>query len=298
MRNKSLIILSTVVLAFGFAAYYLEKSEDQAEASKYIRLPVRADQISHLKIERENETLELQSTSDGWIFNSGSIKADSAYLKDLTERIQTAEFEPVILVSGQTIDQFRFDNPAAKITISDHQKKSHVLIMSERRNFAGAPYFRINQEDQIYTLNTDLDKKVMNKAIFFQDKHIFKKQFEEFTQIEIHSLNHKFDLLKVSKVDRPKLTAFISMVKNLTVQEYITSSHKCKLTAPVMSVVMSAPEMIWSLRMALNTAEKKLYAEAQIAEPGNDKKYCVEYDTSYWAYFSNLSEKQFVKDQK
>jgi Domain of unknown function (DUF4340) len=298
MRNKSLIILSTVVITLGVAAYFLEKSEDQVEASKYIRLPIQADQISRLIIERENETIYLQSTSDGWIFKQDSMKADSTYVKDLTERIQSAEFEPVILVPGQTMDQFRFEKPALKLTITDHLNRSNTLTMSDRRNFAGEPYFRINQENQIYTLNTDLDKKLLNKMIFFQEKHIFKNQYEEFIKIQVQSLNHKFDVLKVSGLDPALVTAFISKLKNMTVQQYLAALDYCNFKTQTMSVVLSAPTVTWSLRMALDTAEKKLYAEAQISDSENIKKFCIEYDTSYWAYFSNLSEQQFVKDRK
>ena len=110
-------------------------------------------------------------------------------------------------------------------------------------------------------------------------------------------MNHKFDVLKISNLDKEKLVAFIAKIKNLTVQSYEAETIKTKLVPPVMEVVLSAETLIWSLKLSLNPADKKLYAEAKISGSEN-KTYYVEYDTSYWEYFSNLSEQQFVKDQK
>ncbi len=301
MRNKKFIILFSLVVAMGIATFYLERSEDQREAAKYVRLSVQADQITGVTIERtineSHEALDLKKTSEGWIFKNDIMPADSEYMKDLTERFQYADFEKVILVPGQTLDQFRFDKPVAHITIVDNLSRPNVIVMSERRNFEGQPYYMLNDDKDIYTLNTDLDKKVMNKMIFFQDKHVFKNQNEEFTQIQIKSLNHKFDVLKVENLDKAKVTAFISKVKNLTVQSYVTQSSKAKFEEPVMEVLMSGESLVWSLRLSLNTTDKKLYAEAKIS--GSEKKtYYIEYDTSYWEYFSNLSAQQFMKDQK
>ncbi|MBC7458678.1 MAG: hypothetical protein H7235_10385 [Bdellovibrionaceae bacterium] len=64
-----------------------------------------------------------------------------------------------------------------------------------------------------------------------------------------------------------------------------------------MQVVLSAESLVWSLRLSLNPTDKKLYAEAKISG-AESKAFYVEYDTSYWEYFSNLSPQQFAKDQK
>jgi hypothetical protein len=301
MRNKKLVILVSVVAAMGIATFYLERSEDKQEASRYMRLSVQADQITAVKINRTlnevSETLDLKKTSEGWIFQNDQMSADAEYIKDLTERIASAEFEEVILVPGQTLDQFRFDKPAAHITITDNLARPNVVIMSDRRNFEGQPYYMLNQENSIYTLSTDLDKKIMSKTILFQDKHVFRKQDEEFIKIQVQSLNHKFDILKNKNLDKTKVTAFVSKIKSLTVQSYLDQSIKAKLVSPVMEVIFSAETLTWSLRLSLNPTDKKLYAETKISGSEN-KTYYVEYDTSYWEYFSNLNEQQFVKDQK
>ncbi len=301
MRNKKLVVLVSLVAAMGITTFYLERSEDQAEAAKYTRLSVKADQVTSVTIERTVdgtfETLDLKKTSEGWVFKNDTMAADSEYMKDLTEKFEYADFENVVLVPGMTIDQFRFDKPAARITLVDNLSRPHIIIMSQRRNFEGVPYYMLNNEKNIYTLNTDLDKKIMNKMILFQDKHIFKNQNEEFIKIQVQSLNYKFDVLKIPNLDRAKLTAFISKIKGLTVQSYVTQASKAKFVPPIMEVVMTAESLVWSLRLSLNPTDKKLYAEAMIS--GSEKKtYYIEYDTSYWEYFSNLSEQQFVKDQK
>ncbi len=302
MRNGKLIILLSVVIVMGIAAFYLERSEDKKEAAQYMRLAVQADQISAILIERnindKIEKLDLSKTSSGWIFRNDIILADTGYMKELAEQIQAAEFEKVLLSPGQTMDQFRFDKPAAHITIVDNLNRSNSIIMSDRRNFEGEPYFKLNKENDIYTLSTDFDKKIMNKIIFFQDKHIFKTQHEEFKKISIHSLNHKFDVLAVPHLDQSLVKAFIDKIKSLTVQEYVPVSSKCNFKRPVISILMDADTLTWSLKLLLDDKDKKLYAEAQITDQGKNKKYCVEYDTSYWSYFSNLNEKQFVKDKK
>ena len=301
MRNKKFIILSSLVVAMGTATFYLEKSEDQKEAARYMRLAVQADQITAVKIERtENEvqeTLDLKKTSEGWIFTNDNLSADSEYMKDLTERFQAADFEQVILTPGQTMDQFRFDKPVARMTIVDNLSRPNVIIMSDRRNFEGQPYYKLNDDNQIYTLGSDLDKKILNKSIFFQDKHVFKKHDEEFTKIQIQSLNYKFEVLKIPNVDKAKVNAFIAKLKGLTVQTYLTDAMKAKLEHSSIQVTLSGESLVWSLRLVLDQADKKLYAEAKISGSEN-KTYYLEYDTSYWEYFSNLSEQQFMKDQK
>jgi hypothetical protein len=302
MRNSKFFILLSVVVAMGVAAFYLERNDDKKEAAKYRRLSVQADQISSVFIERKVgdkiESLDLAKTSDGWVFRNDIMLADSEYMKDMTQAIESAEFEEVILSPDQTLDQFHFDKPAVHIKILDNLNRLNILIMSDRRNFAGQPYFKLNQEKKIYTLNTDLDKKILNKIIFFQDKHVFKTQREEFKKIKVNSLNHQFDIVTIPHLDKSQVTAFIDKIKNLTVQEYVALEVKCDFKSPVVSVMMSADTLNWSLKLLLDHKDKKLYAEAEIADQGKSKKYCVEYDTSYWAYFSNLSEQQFVKDQK
>ncbi|MBC7753816.1 MAG: DUF4340 domain-containing protein [Moraxellaceae bacterium] len=281
--------------------YYLERSEDQKEASKYMRLSVSTDQINAILIERNldesSETLDVKRTSEGWVFTKDMMPADLEYMKDLSELIESADFEAVILAPNQSPDQFRFNKPKARITIQDNLSRPNTIIMSDRRNFQGQPYYMLNDDKNIYTLNSDLDKKIMNKIIFFQAKHVFKNQNEEFTKIQVQSLNHKFDVLKIPNLDKTKVAALVSQLKKLTVQSYLGSDSKKKLVSPVMEVIMSAPNLIWTLRLSLNLEDKKLYGEAKISGLEN-KTYFVEYDTSYWAYFSNLNEKQFVKDQK
>ncbi|MBC7458679.1 MAG: DUF4340 domain-containing protein [Bdellovibrionaceae bacterium] len=191
MRNKKLVILVSIVAVMAVATFILERNEDKKEAAKYMRLSVQADQVNEINIERTvgeaHEILDLKKTSEGWIFQNDVTPADSEYIKDLTETIQYADFEEVILAPGQTLQQFRFDKPAAHITIIDNLGRPNIIIISDRRNFEGQPYYRLNDEKNIYTLNTDLDKKIMNKIIFFQAKHVFKKQIEEFTKIQIQS---------------------------------------------------------------------------------------------------------------
>ena len=301
MLKKSVFILIGLVLVMGFLAFFLERSDNKFEASKYIRLDVQAAQISELKIERkindQTEIFDLKKTSEGWIFNNEAMQADTVYLNDLCERIQSAEFEAVALQPGQSLTEFRFSQPVLQIKITDNLRHPNILIMSERRNFEGQPYFKINQDEKIYTLESDLDKKFMNKKIFFQNKHIFKNQHLEFDKVEIQSLNQHFDILKIPGLDKPKLIAFISKIKDLTVQQYLPDSTKNKFLPPIMSVIMSGPGLKWALRLSLHLKDKRLYGEARIKGLEN-KTFFVEYDTSYWAYFSNLSSGQFIKDLK
>ena len=301
MRNRKLVFLAFLIFVMGIATYFLERRDDQVEAAKYMRLAVSADQINAISIERTidhiPETLDVKKTSEGWIFTADSTPADSEYIKNLSELIEFADFEEVKLAPEKSQDQFRFDKPIARVTIKDNLSRPNIIIMSDRRNFEGQPYFRLNDDKNIYTLNSDLDKKIMNKIIFFQNKHVFKNQNEEFNKIQIKSLNHKFDVFKILNLDKVKVTALVSQIKNLTVQSYLNSDAQRKLVPPVMEVILSAPNLVWSLRLSLNPVDKKLYGEAIISGLKN-KTYFVEYDTSYWAYFSNLNENQFVKDQK
>ena len=301
MRNRKLIFLAFLIFVMAIVTYYLERSEDQKEAAKYMRLSVSTDQINAILIERNldesSEILDVKRTSEGWVFTKDMMPADLEYMKDLSELIESADFEAVILAPNQSPDQFHFNKPKARITIQDNLSRPNIIIMSDRRNFQGQPYYMLNDDKNIYTLNSDLDKKIMNKIIFFQAKHVFKNQNEEFTKIQVQSLNRKFDVLKIPNLDKTKVAALVSQLKKLTVQSYLDSDSKKKLVSPVMEVIMSAPNLIWTLRLSLNLEDKKLYGEAKISGSEN-KTYFVEYDTSYWAYFSNLNEKQFVKDQK
>ena len=301
MRNRKLIFLAFLIFVMAIVTYYLERSEDQKEAAKYMRLSVSTDQINAILIERNldesSEILDVKRTSEGWVFTKDMMPADLEYMKDLSELIESADFEAVKLAPNQSPDQFHFNKPKARITIQDNLSRPNIIIMSDRRNFQGQPYYMLNDDKNIYTLNSDLDKKIMNKIIFFQAKHVFKNQNEEFTKIQVQSLNRKFDVLKIPNLDKTKVAALVSQLKKLTVQSYLDSDSKKKLVSPVMEVIMSAPNLIWTLRLSLNLEDKKLYGEAKISGSEN-KTYFVEYDTSYWAYFSNLNEKQFVKDQK
>ena len=301
MRNRKLILLAFLIFVMGIVTYIIERSEDQKEAAKYMRLSVLADQINAISIERTPdeipENLELKKTSDGWFFTKSMLPADLEYMKDLSELIESADFEEVKILPDKAQDQFRFNKPKARITIQDNLSRPNIIIMSDRRNFEGQAYYMLNDDKNIYTLNSDLDKKIMNKIIFFQAKHVFKNQNEEFTKIQVQSLNHKFDVLKIPNLDKAKVAALVLQIKKLTVQAYLDADSQNKLVSPVMEVIMSAQNLVWSLRLSLNPTDKKLYGEAKISGSEN-KSYFVEFDTSYWAYFSNLNEKQFVKDQK
>lgn len=293
MRKKNFLILLIVTIALTLLMIYVEKSEDQAEKNKVLRLGLKPEEITYLKIEKpENDIIELIKSSEEWLFKNDQIIADSKYINDLISKISETEFKDVPVEAGQSLEQFRFEKPAGQLTLMSNQNDSYTMMISSRLNFEGKNYLKLSQDEKIYTAESDVIPLILNKTIYFQNKHLFNTELEQVKKISIKSLNENFQLIE--PFEKNKVLPLLTKLRNMTVQQYFKTA--VKLTPPILSVAVDAGGAggHWIMLLSLNTQDRKLYS--QITD--DNKSYSVEFDTSYWEYFSNLSMKQFAKDKK
>lgn len=287
MRKKNFLILLIVTIALTLLMIYVEKSEEQTARSKKKHFDFNSQDITQFQLQKDGSSfLDFVKEGQQWIDKTSREEVDSKYINELIEKVSETEFSEVIIDANQSLDQFRFENPAAQLTLSD-AKMSYSMVISARQNFEGKNYLKLNSGSEIYTADSDVLPLVLNKNIYFQRKHLFSYELENIKKISIKSLNENFQLS--TPLNKDKVLPLLDKLRNMTVQSYLST---VPLNAPVLTVKVESTDRQWTMNLSLNEQDKKLYA--QITQ--NDKKYNVEYDTSYWEYFANLKAKQFMKE--
>lgn len=295
MRKPKIIYLFLLVVILGVAAYLTERKETTLENSKFRDMGFNPNEAKYLTIERTIEGL-LQKIifikkDNLWAFDPSSdpkgmifMGTDSAYIDDLVTKLAEAEFESIPLDQVSNADQFRFDKPLAKVIVD----QKYELLMSERRNFEGYPYYKLDNKLEVYTSPADFTAKLMNKIIYFQKRHVLGEDLGIFNKIEFKNQHQSLSVLKEKTPD--KFKEFLTKVRNMTVQEYLEfNPNKIDKNSALIGLI--SKDFKWQMQLSLNYQDKKLYGVI-------NKNQMVEFDATYWEYFANLNADYFFKDKK
>jgi hypothetical protein len=296
MRKPNIIYLFLIAAALGIAAYLTERNENKSETAKFDHFGLQASQLRHIVLVRSvdgnSQTIKLSKVENIWKFDQDSdpinltyMGVDSEYVDTLVLKLEEAVFEVVPVDTSSSQDQFRLDKPLASIQLMDNSGAVFSLLMSERRNFEGSPYYKLNNQSAVYTSATDLTPMLLNKPIYFQKRHILSHQLSDFTKVEIKNQNGRFEILNKPSIST--VVELITKIKNMTVQEYLKYDSK-KIDQNAVVVKLHHGGAVWQMQLALNTRDKKLYGLV-------NTEHMVEFDTSYWEYFFNLKADTFVR---
>ncbi len=283
MRKNRFYIFLSVTLILAAVVFYLERTE-RLSPSGY-KLNIQTEKIDFLAITQKYETRFFNKKDQVWEITGSTIEADTNYIDTVVKKLSTTVFQQVAISDGASLAEFRFDQPLGIV----EWKESSRLVISERKNFEGDNYFQLfeNGKEYILTGSGELAQQLTQPWIFFQKKHLFDYKIDEIKSIRINSLNEKFVL------NEPFPESLLSRIRSMTVQQYFEGDQP-KFEKPILQVEVLSLKEFWSMKLSLNSKDKKLYAEVTV----EDQKYFVEYATSYWEYFANLSKKILTEGNK
>lgn len=300
-------ILFIVFCCLGAAVYYTEYKSNKNLENNNQKLNISLDQIYKIKLERNiNESkdiIDLVKRNNQWEFSNQSLKSiqpDQNYINDIFDKLTDINFQKVNLNGNENLNQFRFDRSLVKLMVNDQQ----ILEISERKNFEGNAYYKINNQQDIYTSEIDFSSKLLNKIIYFQEKHVFSLNLNDIKKITV---KNKYPVLLISDLNKVKAEEIIKRLNNMTVQEYYANSQISNGANPLDEITIEVTTTVKKMRLKLNLSyqDKKLYgtyAELILDDKNGDnqkhKSKYVNLDMTYWEYFSNLKENIFFKGSK
>lgn len=300
-------ILFIVFCCLGAAVYYTEYKSNKNLENNNQKLNISLDYIYKIKLERNiNESkdiIDLVKRNNQWEFSNQSLKSiqpDQNYINDIFDKLTDVNFQKVNLNGNENLNQFRFDRSLVKLMVNDQQ----ILEISERKNFEGNAYYKINNQQDIYTSEIDFSSKLINKIIYFQEKHIFSLNLNDIKKITV---KNKYPILLISDLNKVKAEEIIKRLNNMTVQEYYANSQISNGANPLDEITIEVTTAVKKVRLELNLSyqDKKLYgtyAELILDDKNGDnqkhKSKYVNLDMTYWEYFSNLKENIFFKGSK
>ena len=300
-------ILFIVFCCLGAAVYYTEYKSNKNLENNNQKLNISLDYIYKIKLERNiNESkdiIDLVKRNNQWEFSNQSLKSiqpDQNYINDIFDKLTDVNFQKVNLNGNENLNQFRFDRSLVKLMVNDQQ----ILEISERKNFEGNAYYKINNQQDIYTSEIDFSSKLINKIIYFQEKHIFSLNLNDIKKITV---KNKYPILLISDLNKVKAEEIIKRLNNMTVQEYYANSQISNGANPLDEITIEVTTTVKKMRLKLNLSyqDKKLYgtyAELILDDKNGDnqkhKSKYVNLDMTYWEYFSNLKENIFFKGSK
>lgn len=300
-------ILFIVFCCLGAAVYYTEYKSNKNLENNNQKLNISLDYIYKIKLERNiNESkdiIDLVKRNNQWEFSNQSLKSiqpDQNYINDIFDKLTDVNFQKVNLNGNENLNQFRFDRSLVKLMVNDQQ----ILEISERKNFEGNAYYKINNQQDIYTSEIDFSSKLINKIIYFQEKHIFSLNLNDIKKITV---KNKYPVLLISDLNKVKAEEIIKRLNNMTVQEYYANSQISNGANPLDEITIEVTTTVKKMRLKLNLSyqDKKLYgtyAELILDDKNGDnqkhKSKYVNLDMTYWEYFSNLKENIFFKGSK
>lgn len=291
MRNRNIIILTLIVVLLGGFAFFTNKNEKISKENQYENIDFKVyRQITierprlvldqKISIQFEDQKSNPQLSSSRWLIRifpdlGYSVSADQNFIQTVVDKISELKLEKVNVGDEEAQSKFNFDDPFLKILIEGDSTQLNLKI-SERTNFEGKHYARIEKNHQIVLVDSEVVNLANKEAIFFQDKHPLLSEINKVKNIEM-------DKKVIKEKDK---VHFLDQISKMTVQKYIPESEFKIGPHPKVIKIFKDSQ---SVDLTLDLADK-LYGKIKL----NNQNVYVLFDMTYWAFFANY----FIEDKK
>jgi hypothetical protein len=181
MRNKGLVTLCTAaVLAVGYAVYDFqsEKSTEKKKAEQSRLVAFDKDQISSFEVQPAGiPAIHVDRTPEGWKLTKPVQEVADQSAADDYVGGTVLEQSKDLVKSGADIDWkiYGLDQPKAVLIFTVNSGSEIKVDVSEKKNFAGDSYARVEGVDKVYTVANTWFLRANKRSFDFRDKRLLKK---------------------------------------------------------------------------------------------------------------------------
>lgn len=211
-----------------------------SKQSELLFQPVESDQMSYIKIESQNKSVEIVKENDVWkLKNDGDFPADSDLMKSILSSINSFSRGEIISKNSENYPNFELsEDKALRLEMgTDAANLSVQLYIGKKGPSINSTYVRSPHNENVLLVKKNLASLFNNSTFDFREKNIWTLNFDEIKSIAIKSKTEKKILLKndqglwtiegLENSDPNKLESFISILSKVEAQSFsLDDNHK------------------------------------------------------------------------
>jgi hypothetical protein len=222
-RSTLLYLLAAIVLV----VFYLyegrkEAKEKSAKEEAKVLFPVKADQVQHLTLKREKESIRLERTgadSDWLIVAPIRAPIDKMTLSRLQRTLAELKYERLISESAADLSEFGLDNPSLVISFG-REREEETLSLGAQSPMGPSLYASVSNTKKVYLISA-LEKQELDKSLYdLREKKLLSFEMDKITKVMIERKQGRWRLYRKEgrwrlegdeefKVDQKKVEAFV-----------------------------------------------------------------------------------------
>lgn len=245
MRFKTPIILAVVLLALGGLATWDEwQTEKEEKAEEQNLTALQAGDVAKIIYADKGSAdatdddvkgatdLVLEKLDGTWrITSPREVAADQREVEDFIKTVLDYKYERVIVEQDARLEEFRLDKPQRSVTLQG-EKGEYVLHLGSNTPVGYSNYFRIGQEDKVYTGSQYVLTSTQKSLFDLRDKKLIKIDAETLQRItfwhqesqvyEVTRQEGKYQLLKPSpfKTSQEKVSEYVEEFNQVRVEKF------------------------------------------------------------------------------
>ena len=253
-----------------------EKSVFDLRDKRLIQLD--EDSISEVTVEAGGRTIGFREEDDDWrIVSPMELRADDFTVGDLVRSVRTAEMTEV-LEEGEPSGQYSFDNPTAKVTVTDTNGSHELEVAQDGETY----YARSSSQEGVFEVSSTFGGSFDKPVADFRNKKLFDFGFADPERVEVRAgemaatVVHSEDkwLLESEdgrEVEGVKVQTLLDRLRNLTATEFPSDSladqarfglNEAAIEATVTPADEETPETV-----RVTSADQAAVYAARVGEP-------------------------------
>lgn len=199
MKNKSVLILSALVLALGIYAYFgeykreIHETQQKETNSKIITL--KKDQIQKIEIKKgDRAPIVLERTVDGWdVLKPVNDQADNEVIESFLDQITGEKAVDQITPQADNPAEYGFKPSLGTVTLIDNTGHRQEIEVSSKKNFEGLVFLRRDKEKKILTSSQTWTTFLTKPVDQFRDLRLFRGSISKVNMIRVTGSHGSFE---------------------------------------------------------------------------------------------------------
>jgi hypothetical protein len=186
LQRTTWILIIAALLMGGFVYFYEIQGAPKREAAKATKRPIftfAEDQIQSLRIETEQETLEIEQVEEepvSWELESPeTAPASSAAVAYLTNLLAEGESDRTLTVAADDLEEYGLDNPLATVEVQLQDGETHRIILGSPGFDRTFLYAQIDPPEQT-------SEQVDVQLVPIEFENAVSRPLEEWKQVEVN----------------------------------------------------------------------------------------------------------------
>lgn len=229
-----------LIFAFIGIYYYLieikqtEKRKEIEQEEKRVFSPIKKEEISEVKIEKENKTIRLIKINNNWkIKEPVEADVDQESLKIWLDYVAKLPKERIVLKAAENIDEFGLDKPAFSVQVKAANAGPITLVSGDEIPTGSMFYSKLKNKNTVFLIaaynKNGIDKTVYelrDKMIFHFDKdNVNKIQFifPDKTITAVRNEEKNWEIIEPKKVraDDFEINTLLNDIKDSKIIDFI-----------------------------------------------------------------------------